>query len=171
LIREAEIQDFEAILDMCETFWKHTQFDEPFERDHTRKMVQMSYDHGLLLVADNDGIEGFIAAVAAPLLGSSSAIAATELAWWVNPEKRGNMSGVKLLTSLERLCIKRNVKYLNLAYMQSSMPEQVRSMYERMGYKLQETLYTKVINGSNNISGSSVSGVVSLCRRPTKERG
>ena len=82
---------------------------------------------------------------------------ATELAWWVNPQKRGKLVGVQLVSALERLCIKQEVKYLNLAYMQTSMPETVRKLYERMGYELQETLYTKVlIDGSSN--GSSGSG-------------
>ncbi len=158
MIRKATIEDFDAILDMCSEFWGHTQFSEPFDREHTRSMVQMSHDHELLLVIDDDGINGFIAAIKSHLLGSSSAMMATELAWWVNPEKRGKMSGVGLVSTLERLCIEQEVKYLNLAYMQSSMPKQVRSMYERMGYALQETLYTKVLNGGDNISGNSGSG-------------
>lgn len=155
MIREATPEDFPAILDMCETFWAHTQFDEPFERDHTLKMVQMAYDHELLIVVDDGGVCGFMAAIKSYLLGSTQAKTATELAWWVNPEKRGKMYGVGLVSTLERLCKQQEVKYLNLAYMQTSMPETVRKLYEHLGYELQETVYTKVLYGSSDDRGGS----------------
>lgn len=155
MIREATPEDFDYILDMCEIFWDHTQFRESFDREHTRNMVQLSYDHGLLIVADDDGVCGFMAAIKSPLLGSSMAWMATELAWWVNPDKRGKMYGVGLVSTLERLCKQQEVKYLNLAYMQTSMPETVRKLYEHLGYELQETVYTKVLYGSSDDGGGS----------------
>ena len=166
MIRAATYDDFDTILDMCEVFWGHTQFTEPFERDHTEKMVQMAYDHGLLIVADDDGLYGFMAAIKSPLLGSTKAWTATELAWWVNPEKRGKLAGVRLVEHLERLCINGEVKYFNLAYMQTSMPDTVKKLYEKMGYELQETVYTKVLYGSdNNDDTSRNGGGVSSTRR------
>jgi len=158
MIRLATYDDFDAILDMCEEFWGHTQFEEPFERDHAEKMVQLSFDQGLLLVADDGGVFGVIFAIKSPLIGSTKAWTATEIAWWVNPKKRGKLAGVQLIAHLERLCIEQEVRYLNLAYMQSSMPDTVRKLYEKLGYKLQETLYTKVLYGfdnSGNYSGGS----------------
>ena len=156
MIRLATPSDFPSILDMSETFWQFTQFDEPFDRDHALGMAQMAYDHGLLIVVDDGQICGFMAAIKSPLLGSSSAWMATELAFWINPEKRGKLLGIELVKFLERLCIKQEVKYLSLAYMETSMPEKVRVMYEKLGYTLQETLYTKVlINGSSDNSGRS----------------
>ena len=173
MIREANPEDFESILDMCAVFWNHTQFDEPFDREHTRKMVQMSWDHELLIVVDDNGIHGFMAAIKSPLLGSSKAWMATELAWWVNPEKRGKMYGVGLVSTLERLCIEQEVKYLSLAYMQTSMPEKIRKMYELFGYELQETLYTKVLYGGSNVGNNdgSILGDRSIRERAAKKRG
>lgn len=150
MIREATPKDFDAILDMCEVFWGYTQFSESFNRQHTKQMVEMSWDHELLIVVDDGGVCGFMAAIKSPLLGSPDAWMATELAWWVNPEKRGKMYGVELISTLERLCIEQEVKYLNLAYMQTSMPDRVQKMYEHLGYELQETLYTKVLYGGDN---------------------
>lgn len=151
MIRKATPEDFEAILDMAQEFWVHTQFDEPFERDHTLNMVNMCYDHDLLLVAEDDGICGFIAAIKGPLLGSSKAFCATEVAWFVIPEKRGRIHGIRLIQSLERLCIEQEVKYLSMAFMETSMPDKVKHLYESLGYTLQETLYTKrLIDGSNH---------------------
>jgi len=146
MIRVAILDDFEEILDLCEDFWEHTQFEEPFERSHTVNMVDMSYDHGLLAVLEIDGkVEGFAAGIKAPLMGNSSVLAGTELAWWVNPEKRSGGNGIKLLKFIEDLAKTQNVKYWNMVSMQSSMPDQVNRMYEKMGYKLEETTYTKVL--------------------------
>ncbi len=163
MIRLAEPKDFPSILEMSRTFWKFTQFEEEFEEDHTLIMIQMAYDHGLLAVADDDGVFGFIAAIKAFLLASTKAKAATELAWWVNPQKRGKMTGVKLIRFLESLCIQQDVKYLNMAYMESSMPERVRDLYIHLGYNLEESVFTKVLNGSDNhrrcsSGGSSIFG-------------
>lgn len=156
-VREAVEQDFDSILDMSEEFWQHTQFkDFAFDRDHTRKMVQMSYDHGLLAVAEIDGdIVGFIAAIKAFMLASTEAMTATDLAWWVNPESRGSNLGIKLIKKLESLAIREDVATLNLAFMETSMPKQVEKMYLNLGYVLAETVYTKVLNGNYNVHGIS----------------
>ena len=151
MTREASPGDFPAILDMCAEFWCHTQFDEPFDRDHTLIMVEMSYDHELLCVSeDEDGITGFIAAIKSPLLGSPAAKMATELAWYVKPEKRGTLHGIQLIRLLEHLCEQDGVKYLTMVFMETSMPERVKSLYLSLGYSLQETLFTKVLNGGHN---------------------
>jgi ribosomal protein S18 acetylase RimI-like enzyme len=149
-VRKATPEDFDAILDMCAEFWKHTQFREPFERDHTIKMVQLCYDFGLLAVAEDDEICGFVAAVKSPLLASTAAFMATELAWYVKPQKRGNIYGIQLIKLLESLCIEQEVAYLNLAFMETSMPVKVKKLYESLGYTLQETAYTKVLTGNGD---------------------
>jgi GNAT superfamily N-acetyltransferase len=145
MIRVAEEKDFQSILDMSSRFWLETQFSEPFEADHTIHMVRMAYDHGLLAVVDVDGeCVGFCAGVKSFILGSTKAMCATELAWWLNPEHRGGKNGVALLQFMEGLVKEQGIKYWTMVSMQSSMPDQVGRMYERMGYKHSETSYTKV---------------------------
>lgn len=156
MIRKATPQDFDAILDLSAEFWLHTQFTEPFERDHTLVMVQMAYDHELLAVVDVDGkVMGFSAGIKAPLLGSSQAMHGTELAWWISPQLRGKMHGVRLLEFIERLAIAQDLTYWHMVSMESSMPEYVNGLYERLGYKKSETTWTKVLkNGGNHNHGS-----------------
>lgn len=146
MIRKAELKDFDDILDLSEDFWGHTQFQESFERAHTINMVNMAYEHGLLAVLEIEKrVVGFAAGVKSPSMGSSKAIVGTELAWWVSPANRGGGAGVKLLRFMEGLAKKEGVKYWNMISMQTSMPDKINSMYEKMGYKLAETTYTKVI--------------------------
>jgi GNAT superfamily N-acetyltransferase len=146
MIRRAEIEDFDQILTMCAEFWTHTQFSEPFERSHTLSMVKMAYDSGLLAVVDVSGnVVGFCAGIKSFLLGSTKAVTGTELAWWITPDHRGSGTGVRLLRFMERLAKGEGIKYWNMVSMQTSMPGEVNKMYEKMGYTLQESVYTKVI--------------------------
>lgn len=160
-IRIANKDDFDVILDMCSLFWLETQFSEPFERDHTELMVSMALDHGLLCVLESGRtIVGFCAAVKSFILGSTKALGATELAFWVNPEHRAGKNGIALLLFMEGLVKEQGIKYWTMVSMQSSMPEQVNRMYERMGYVHSETSYTKVFHygGDNDSSSHSGSG-------------
>lgn len=146
MIRKADIEDFDDILDLCKTFWKETQFNEKFERNHTIEMVAAACSQGLLCVLEVDGsTEGFAAGCKSPSLGSSQAMVGTEIAWWVNPDHRGGGNGIELLKYMEMLAKEQGVKYWSMVSMQSSMPEQVNALYEKMGYKLSEMVYTKVI--------------------------
>lgn len=146
MIRKATEEDFDDILRLSAEFWLHTQFSEPFDAEHTRNMVQLAHDHKLLAVVEVDShIVGFCAGVCAPLMASPHAIAGTELAWWVDPDHRGGKNGIALLQFMEQLAKDAGVKYWTMVTMESSMPEIVGRMYEKMGYQKSETSYTKVL--------------------------
>lgn len=145
MIRLAREDDFDQVLDLCAAFWLETCYDEKFDRDHTLNLVKMAYDHGLLAVLDLDGVVGFTAAVKSPLMGSPDAFMGTELAWWINPEHRKGRNGLKLMKFIEDLAFNAGVKYWNMVSMQSSSPETANKIYEKMGYTLNEMVYTKVM--------------------------
>lgn len=145
MIRIAYIGDFDRILDLCGEFWNHTMYSEPFSREHTLSMVEMAFEHGLLAVLDVDGVVGFIAGIKSPLLASDHAFMGTELAWWVDEKHRKGSNGIKLMKFMEGLAKEQGIKYWNMVSMQSSMPDKVNKIYERMGYTHSETAYSKVI--------------------------
>ena len=146
MIRLANKEDFGEILRLSEEFWSHTQFDEPFEADHTLKMVKYSYDQEFLAVYEIDGqIIGFASGIYNQLMGSSKVLCGTEVAWWISPGHRSAGNGVRLLKFMENRAKELGIKYWNMVAMQSSMPDQVKKMYEKMGYTLQESTYTKVL--------------------------
>ena len=145
MIRIAELEDFDVILDMCERFWLETMFSETFDRDHTENMVGMAYDQGLLAVVDLDGVVGFVAGIYSELLGSKEAKMGTELAWWLNPESRKGRHGVDLMLFIEALAKAKGVKYWNMVSMESSAPEVASRIYRRLGYTKSETSFTKVL--------------------------
>ena len=145
MIREATLTDVEKILDLSAEFWATTQFTEAYDRDHTRLMVNVCLDQGLLAVLVVDGdIVGFIAGIKSFLLASQQALMATELAWWVDPEHRKGSSGLKLLKFMEKLAQKQGIKYWSMVSMECSSPETAEKIYLSMGYKKSETNYMKV---------------------------
>ena len=163
MIRLANENDFESILDMSAKFWLETIYEEPFERDHTLEMVELSFNHGLLAVCEIDGNNvGFCAAIKSFILGSSKAMSAIEAGWWLNPERRKGKNGIALLRFMEELVKEQRIKYWTMISMQSSMPEIVGRMYESEGYVRSETSYTKVFHYGSSNTGASGSGSGSL---------
>lgn len=145
MIRLATEDDFEQILDHCAEFWLHTQYSEPFNREHCKIMVEYTHNSGSLAVIDINGeIVGFSAAVYSPIIGAN-VLCGTEIAWWVDPEHRKGRNGIALLQFMEQLAKDKGVKYWNMVAMMSSMPDEVCGLYERMGYLKSEISYTKVI--------------------------
>lgn len=144
MIREACESDFHDIAVLASDFWQHTMFDDEFCYDSVYRMVSLCQDNGLLFVAVVDGrIVGFAAGVVGALLGNSSVKVGNELAWWLNPECRGGSLGVKLLKSIESKASDLGIKYWNMAFMCSSMPDAVELIYQKLGYAKSEVIYTK----------------------------
>lgn len=108
-------------------------------------MVEMCHGQGLLAVVDDGSVIGFAAGVMAPSLAAPTALVGTEVAWWINPSIRGAGYGIMLLDFMEDLARDLGIKYWNMVAMESSMPQQVKSMYLDRGYTLQESTFTKVL--------------------------
>lgn len=145
MIRSATIDDIDQILVMSAHFWEQTIYEEPFVYEDTRIMVEVSLDHGLLAVADLDGVVGFVAGVKAPLLGNHTVLTGTELAWWLEPEHRKGRLGIDLMLYIEKLAKMQGIKYWNMVSMESSSPEIANKIYGKLGYSKTETSHTKVI--------------------------
>ena len=147
MVRAGLQSDINAIVEMSDEFWAQTIYEEPAIADDVALMAKHCIDSKLMSVLQIGGqVVGFACAVAGPLLANHSVKTATEIAWWVNPDHRSGRNGISLLKHIERLAKEAGVKYFNMAYMESSMPEQIRSIYEKIGYRQTEIIYTKVIS-------------------------
>lgn len=146
LIRSGTEADFESIIDMASNFWERTIYNEDFCEDTVQGMLSVCLDQELLSVVENDGVlVGFACAFKGGLLGNSAIATGTELAWWVEPDHRGGKNGISLLKHLEDLAAKAGIKYWNMAFMCSCMPDIVEDIYKKMGYVKSEVIYTKVL--------------------------
>lgn len=144
MIRAGTRDDLLAIVEMAEEFWQHTAFDEPCDPATVWAMAENCIASDMMAVLDIGGeVVGFACGVVGPLLGNSAVLTGTELAWWVSPAHRSGRNGIALLKKIEQLARVQGVKYWNMVYMESSMPEEVRGIYERLGYRRAETVYTR----------------------------
>lgn len=85
--------------------------------------------------------EGFVIGMVVPFIFGSIPLA-TEIAWWVEPDKRGSGVGAELHKALEYWA--KNVagcKYMSMA----SLDKTVEKYYKKNGYKLYERAYMKVL--------------------------
>ena len=146
MIRQATEKDFSGIEKMATEFWQHSGFDVPYKQGSALFYMQIAFDQGLLLVAvKNAELVGFAAGAKSPLMGNSDYTVGSELAWWLQPAHRGGRLGIELLKGLETAAKEAGCDYFSMMYMQSSMPEAVKRIYQKMGYTLQETTYIKRI--------------------------
>ncbi len=142
MIRAATEADYPALEAHCAEFWKSAPFDEAYRAGSAVMYFDIAREAGLLLVAERDGvIVGFAAGAISPLMGDSGVLQGAELAWWVAPDHRGGTLGIRLLQALEDAGRAAGCRYWNMIFMETSMPEAVRSIYERLGYTLKETVY------------------------------
>lgn len=63
--------------------------------------------------------------------------------WYVKPEHRGGTGGIKLLKAFEEEGKKRGCARVKMVHLMSLNPEQVASIYERMGYHKLQVNYSK----------------------------
>jgi len=145
MIREGRVDDLPDIIRMSREFWKTTIYDEPFCEDDAGGMAEMCLNSGIMLICEEAGeIIGFACGIIGPLLANSGVLAGTEVAYWISPDYRGRQ-GITLLRELEKSAKEKGVKYWAMVAMQSSMPEKVGGLYRKMGYELNEQVFTKVL--------------------------
>ena len=147
MIRDCETKDIPALIAMSKIFWQHTLYkDEEFQEDAVEGMIKAAMKDKLCFVYDVNGTaQGFVCGIKGYLLANFDVLVGTELAWWVNESHRNSTAGLKLLKAIEKRAKDIGIKYWNMAYMQSSMPESVKRIYESMGYEENESLYTRVL--------------------------
>ncbi len=141
MIRPYDKADKPKLLALCREFWNAACADDygQFDEDHTSQKLDSMLLNGVCFV--NDDVTGMIILCESTNLCNPSKIAA-ELAWYVSPSARGS-DGIKLIKSAFKYCELKNIKFLSMMYMQSSMPDSILKMYDKMGLTLRETTYVK----------------------------
>lgn len=147
MIRAGTADDFSEIVRMAREFWKDTIYkDEPFCEDSVEGMIGVCMDNGLFAVLEvSEKVVGFACGIKGGLLANVHVTTGTEMSWWVDPEHRKGRNGIALLKGLENMAKAEGIKYWNMVFMESSMPDTVEQIYQKMGYNRSEVSYTKVL--------------------------
>lgn len=137
MIRVATESDINAVLDMALKFVKNTGYKDIYNEYKVTSMILYCMEHGIVLMHDY----GFVMGLADQFIYGSTSMA-TELAWWVDPDHRGDGVGKELLEGFESWAKSIGCSYVTMI----SIDDNVGKYYEKKGYKLYERAYMKELN-------------------------
>jgi len=140
-LKVATHEDFDVIHKMAMNFLNSSPYKDLGNEDTIAVLIA-----DILNSPQNERIiifseAGFIVGAAMPFLFGPHMLA-SEVAWWVEPDHRGNGEGLNLLSAFEYWA--KNIANCKLISM-SSLDKEVEKYYKKNGYKLYERAYMKVI--------------------------
>ena len=136
----------ERLLEMGRAFFAESGYTEmEFDPDTTAGMLRylMDSDDGALFVADVGRLIGMAGALAYPFYFNAGHKTGQELFWWMVPEFRGGVHGVRLLHELERWA--RSVGCASFSMIALSTLPRAADIYARSGYRASDQSFIKVI--------------------------
>ena len=140
MIRKATTEDLPKLLNLAQEFYASSEFLEGFNLNIfvANWSNFINNDIGVIWILNE--FDGILGAVKYPDINSGELVA-TEFFWFVSPDKRGD--GIKLLREFEKWAKEVGCKKIFMVYLMDSMPEEMKSVYKRYGYKPMEVHYVK----------------------------
>lgn len=151
IIRLAEDNDINSILDIAEKFYVHSGFDKigfTVDRDgfYNYCSILMRLPNSIIMVLEEEGkVIGSISGILHPLYLNPSVLMITENWWWVDPEYRDGRGGIKLEKELIRWGKEKGADKIIMSTSHSPKEESLKNYYIKMGYTYLESHFIKEI--------------------------
>lgn len=140
MIKIATTEDVAEILDMSKQFMSTTGYtkysDEQTIANLIETIVTGRQDEMIILIIP--GV-GFLAGQSSPFAFGPHLLA-SEIAWWINEERRKSGAGEELIEAFEYWA--KNVARCSIISL-TGLDDQIGKFYEKKGYKLYERAYMK----------------------------
>jgi len=143
MIRRATAADIPRLVEMGQRFRRESEYSALLA-DNPEQIAALchqlvSHPSGGAFVAEKDGrVIGMIGYIVYNHLMSGEKVAG-EVAWWVEPEARGD--GLRLMRAAED-----EARKAGAVQMQMIAPnERVGALYQRLGYRVMETTYVRTL--------------------------
>jgi len=147
MIRQLTEDDLDKLAYGADQFFRSSNFLEDFDMNIFKANWQGLFSSGIGIMfglVDDDTGEIYGALGGCKFTDFNNGhLKAAELFWYVIEERRGE--GIKLLDAFEQWAKMNNCKYIHMMYLADLMPEVVKRIYERRGYKLAEMAYRKEV--------------------------
>lgn len=146
-VRQATLDDVPAIVAMSAKFYATTAYSgwADFNPETVSNLASgLATDHVMLVAEDGDRLIGMVGLFVAPFMFNNDVTAAYEVVWWVDPDAQGHGAGKALLAAIEPACAAKGCKAIQMVHLASS-PPQAAAIYERCGYVLSESSYTRIL--------------------------
>jgi len=141
-VKIATLEDLPEIADMSMKFITTTGYSFFSDRESIEKLIEalIAGEQNEKIIIFQPGV-GFLAGCATPFLFGPHLLA-TEIAWWVEPDKRGSGIGAEFLSAFEYWAKeKAGCAMINMV----CLDDKLSKFYEDKGYKLYERAYMKVL--------------------------
>jgi len=138
-IRVATPEDFDQVYSLAMNFAMASPYKDFVMEDTVANFTKALLENQDAIVLIEDG--GMIAGIAQPFQFGQTLVAA-EVAWWVDPNKRREGLGQKLIEAFEYWASKRGCAFVTMV----SLDDQLGEYYLKRGYRLQERVYMKEFN-------------------------
>lgn len=138
----ATIEDFDEIKGMAMQFMSKTGYTEYSDEETISQLISniLAGKQNEMIILLKPGV-GFIAGMSSPFVFGPHLIA-SEIAWWINEDSRGNGDGNDLIDAFEYWA--KNVAGCTMVSL-SGLDDDIGKYYEKKGYKLYERAYMKNI--------------------------
>jgi GNAT superfamily N-acetyltransferase len=136
----AELEDVDTILAMAMQFVRATGYEKLSDEETIKNLITQyvtSSSTDCIIIFDEFG---FIAGRCTDFPFGPGKIA-SETAWWIDPDSRGQNRGQKLMQAFEYWA--KVIAEANMISM-TSLDKDVEKIYKKNGYKLYERAYMKV---------------------------
>jgi GNAT superfamily N-acetyltransferase len=147
MIREANLEDIPRIVEMgrrfvSESTYKEFIFENPEQMGALAEQV-ISNPQGRILISERNGrTVGMLGLIVFPHFLSKELVAG-EVMWWVDPEARAGLTGLKLMKKAEKIATE-----MGAVKMQMVAPsKRIGKLYEHFGYVEVERMYQRNLNG------------------------
>lgn len=141
MLRLATAKDQELVVSMALSFLENSPYktygDEANIRNLVAKVLEGDGSSSVIILHGEDGM---IAGMVSPFLFGAQTVA-TELAWWVNEDKRGTKIGAELLEAFEYWAGAVGCNFISMV----SLDDSLGKYYEKKGYTLSERTYIKEV--------------------------
>ncbi len=147
-IRQASIDDIGRLVDYAKIFWDQTDYASVVEYD-VDTMVDTTkglIEDDVVLYAEHEGqVVGLLCIMISPFLMNRNYLSACEWGFYVDEEYRSSGLGVGLIQRAEEILKDKKVTFFTLVSLANLRPKAVGRFYERLGFSLTESDYTKVL--------------------------
>lgn len=145
MLRLAEENDLTDCIRMAKSFhsmspFSAIEFSEEKSRDLFYNYLNGDKKDLIIILACNERPFGMIIGMRSELLFSDTSVC-TEVAWWVDEDKRGSRDSLLLLQAYEDWSKRVDSKYTTMAMLDDS--KDLSRLYERLGYKQCERTFFK----------------------------
>lgn len=145
MVRELKISELDKLNGIAKRFFESSEFLDTFDMKVFKNSWANLLDSGIgvifVLILDEE-IHGVIGGIKYPDLNNGT-MCATECFWFVDEAQRGR--GLGLLKKFEMWAARHDCKKIIMVHLSDLMPDAVKKIYIRKGYKEMETHYVREV--------------------------